>query len=859
MDRLSYFVQPGNRVDANEFYAHCLSLSRGIDYALANGDIPRRARELPGLMKQVFLLKNDEITQAAIMVMMVSVKNACEFGWFQPKESEELVTIAEEIAKVYRSLGSITTRPSSCNSAISSIMEKFYPNMKLGPIVVSIEAKPGYGASIVDFHITKNKHLKDDKLYLLVVQTDNIETSACLISPQQVSFLLNGSKVKYRTNVDMEAGPQMPTNVNGMLKYGTNLLQAVGQFNGHYVILITHMSVISMPEHPVLQDYFQPAVTSVDSDIIEGPSQISLNCPISFTRIKVPVKGHSCKHFQCFDFHNFINMNSSRPSWRCPHCNQSVCYTDIRLDRNMVEILKDVGENIAEVIVLANGSWKAVLEKDHDKGKMQTQAQNGEKEQRELQESTCSPSTVPNVCDLTKDDHLETMSSCEIADRKPFQAPVLSMFANQISTSSGMNSAGVNRNVIDQLDDDFWSGVYAACGGMSDTPTNGVSENPVLPDSVPLAFNQESGSRDNNPAINSAMHNQFSATNNLQMQMNYVNSLNEYGRSSSGPRHISRSPVAVQALPVQSPALGPQQNSVTNLNNSLLPSSSSATPHIPMSNPVSVDALNVILSDTERQQHFSRTPVNMPQVSGVNSPAFPQHPATQNRVTPVNTSAPTQLHNLYRPSSMLGDFRNPHLQQALNTRPPQPTRTSTPPMRSLNTQRSHIQPGGSQSQPGIFQTVRAAANSQQVRATANAQAARIMMPAQPAVRQGSSQVRNVQPAGATTHSHQARVMVAPQGLTGEQRANPVQSVSRTDELFSAPSEQNWLPTARMRGSLDLSQRYDDSIAQRIITPTQSGQSSRPPGPQPVRSTGVTPQLDVLIPNSRNAQNYSSSK
>lgn len=40
---------------------------------------------------------------------------------------------------------------------------------------------------------------------------------------------------------------------------------------------------------------------------------------------------------QCFDFHNFIDINSKKPSWRCPSCNQYVCYTDIRLDRNMVE------------------------------------------------------------------------------------------------------------------------------------------------------------------------------------------------------------------------------------------------------------------------------------------------------------------------------------------------------------------------------------------------------------------------------------------------------------------------------------------------------------------------------------------
>ncbi|RDY09749.1 E4 SUMO-protein ligase PIAL2, partial [Mucuna pruriens] len=872
-DRLTWLAQPGNRGEPSEFYNLCLSLSRGIDYALANGETPGKAQDLPVLVKQICQLKNDEFSQAAMMVLMISVKNACEIGWFQTKESEELVIIADEIRKIYSGAGSINAGPGSCSSAISTIMEKFYPIMKIGPTLASIDAKvvpcdlsiqvlfhvenilPGFGASALDFHITKREVLKD-KIYLLVAQTDNIETSACLISPQQVNFLLNGKGVVNRTNVQMDPGPQMPTNVTAMLKFGTNLLQAVGQFNGHYVVLVAYMSVTSLPEHPVLQHYIQPAITSVDSDsdIIEGASQISLNCPISFTRIKTPVKGRSCKHFQCFDFYNFINMNSKRPSWRCPHCNQ---YIFVLTETWLRQILKNVGENITEVIVLADGSWKAVLEKDHDVDKMQKKALNCEKEQTEPLESTCSPSTV----DLTNDDdRLEAMDSCEIVDRKPFQASGHSQFLTPNSTSLGMNSTGVNQNVSAQIEDDFWSGVCIG-RGRSDTPTVGISELPVLPDTVSPAFNQESAGRDNNPVVNSATHNQFPAPNNLQMQLNHMNSVNEYGRSSSVSRHFNRTPVAVQALPVQSQALGPQQNSITNLNNSLLPgNNSSATSHISLSNPASVDTFNAILSDTERQQHFSRPPRNLPQVSGVNPPAFQHHTSTQNRVQQINMSAPTQLQNPYRAGS-LSEMRNPHLQQALNSRPS--------PQLAMNPRPSPMQ--GLNSPPWLAAQVRA-------------------MAAAPA-RQGSSQARVVPTAGATTHGHQAMGMIATQparqsssvlvqnqssvgatsfatGLTGEQkRGNAAQSVSRPDELFSLQSEQNWVPTGRMRGSLDLSQRYDDSITQRIIAPSQqsvqSAQQSvqRSQGQQLVRRTSGLPQLDVLLANNRNANahNRSSSR
>ncbi|KAK7366722.1 hypothetical protein VNO80_08719 [Phaseolus coccineus] len=846
VERLAWLAQPGNRGDPKEFYNHCLSLSRGIDYALANGEIPGNAHELPLLVKQICQLKNDELSQAALMVLMISVKSACEIGWFQSKESEELLTIVDEIGKVYSNVGTINARPRQCSSEISTIMEKFYPNVKLGSILASIEVQPGYGASVVDFHITKSEFVKD-KIFLLVAQIDNIEISACLISPQQVNFLLNGKGVINRTNVQMDPGPQMPTDVTGMLKFGTNLLQAVGQFNGRYTVLVAYMSFTPLHEDPVLQDYLQPVVTSVDSDsdIIEGASQISLNCPISFTRINTPVKGRSCKHFQCFDFNNFISINSKRPSWRCPHCNQYVCYADIRLDRNMVEILKNVGESITEVIVLADGSWKAVMEKDHDVDKMQNKAPNYEKEQTEPQEYTCSPATV----DLTEDDdHLETMDCSEIVDRKPFQASVQSQFVAPNSTSLGMNSPGVNRNVAAQIDD-FLSGVYVA-RNRSDAPMVGTSELPVLLDTVSPAFNQESAGRDNNSAVNSAMRNQFSAPDNLQMQMNHMNSVNEYGRSSSVPRHITRTPVAVQALPVQSQALG--------LNNPLLSSNSSSS-HIYMPSSTTVDTLKAILSDTERQQRFSRSPMNLPQVSGVNSPAFRHNSATQNRVQVKNTSTPTQLQNQFR-SGSLSDFGNSHLQQALNPRPPRLPLNfrPPPPMRPSTTQWSHIQQGVSQS--GNLQ---AAGRS-----------------AAPAARQGISHARNLPPGGTTAHTQQARGLAAHQparrtpplvsvqnqssvagtpfatesfqGLTGDQkRGNTAQSVSRPDELFSTPSEQNWAPTGRMRGSLDLSQPYDESIAQRIITPTQT-QTSRPTPPQPLRRATGSTQQDVLIANNRNA-------
>ncbi|KAF5732634.1 putative RING/U-box superfamily protein [Tripterygium wilfordii] len=52
--------------------------------------------------------------------------------------------------------------------------------------------------------------------------------------------------------------------------------------SGHFIIVLAFMSNSSLPEAPVLEDYVLSGTPMTDSenDIIEGPSRISLMCPI---------------------------------------------------------------------------------------------------------------------------------------------------------------------------------------------------------------------------------------------------------------------------------------------------------------------------------------------------------------------------------------------------------------------------------------------------------------------------------------------------------------------------------------------------------------------------------------------------
>lgn len=223
--------------DQHEKFHHlCLALSRGIDYGLANNEVPSHASKLPPVLKMVCNRRDDFFLQAAIMVLMISVKNACKLGWFSAKDTDELLTLADEVASFF--VTKKDTNAEVCNflPTVSTVISRFYPRFKLGQVIASLEVEPGYGTHLVDFHITKDTIIsKDEKIYLFVAMKDNTETSSCIISPQKVNVLLNGNGVDHRNTVSMDHGPQLPTMVNRSLKYGINLLQVVGQFNGRYV------------------------------------------------------------------------------------------------------------------------------------------------------------------------------------------------------------------------------------------------------------------------------------------------------------------------------------------------------------------------------------------------------------------------------------------------------------------------------------------------------------------------------------------------------------------------------------------------------------------------------------------------
>ncbi|KAK9698532.1 hypothetical protein RND81_08G111100 [Saponaria officinalis] len=770
-EKLAMSAQNG---DPQKFFHLCLSLARGIDYGVANNESPAQASKLTPVLKQVCSRKREFYLQSAIMVLMISVKNACKLGWFSAKDTEDLLTLADEVGNYFCTRRDSSNETSDLMPMLSSVMSRYYPMYKLGHIITSFEVKPGYGTYLMDFHITKDLLItKDERIRLLVAMKDNVETSSCIISPQQVNILLNGRPVDKRTNVNMDPGPQIPTLVNQLLKYGSNLLQAVGQFSGNYIIVVAAMSTLQTSDLPAPQDYVQPdtILSGPDSEISEGPSRISLNCPISYRRIKIPAKGHLCKHYQCFDLSNFVEINAKRPSWRCPHCNQSAGFTDLRVDRMMVKVLQEAGENVSEVTIHADGSWNVASSCGKDDSHEKTTNKQGE---HEADESPGKSDGQCNVFDLTGDDcEMDTSDGHMLVDEKPVLHNLQSQ-SNYLNSASPSNPRSANESFQFPFSQAA-NGLNGAAnynirsealtdGGISGGLLGNPGITPVLTDAVSPSLNQQPNNfQGTNYPTSSIGLPQLSPSDNLQLQEALYRSI---------PRNVTRVSSAIQALPVQMPTPSSQQNVRPLMT---LPAASGSSVPFQMPRPSTQQVGSTFGASAERQRHLPQAHINAFNGSSMPTPSM-QHRATSQGVGMSGTNYNSRISQTSSQSHLMQSHQTlsqpPHMMRL-------PQILSQPPhlMRSSQLPRSHPQP--QVAAMGVGSNNNSPSSIQRVNLTSS-------QPSQ--VRQTPTLLHSQTHLSRTSSSLPLNSGVAPTAVT------------RTENLIDL-QQAEWRPSGRMRGAL----------------------------------------------------------
>ena len=108
-----------------------------------------------------------------------------------------------------------------------------------------------------------------------------------------------------------------------------------------------------------------PKANKVDDEVEELVSEISLRCPLSYTRIKIPAKGSECCHVPCFDLEAILSYALQCNMWVCPICSKPVAYKSLFVDPYVSDIIAKTSSTTIGVVLRPDGSWTS-LEDDVD-------------------------------------------------------------------------------------------------------------------------------------------------------------------------------------------------------------------------------------------------------------------------------------------------------------------------------------------------------------------------------------------------------------------------------------------------------------------------------------------------------------
>ncbi|KAG8093882.1 hypothetical protein GUJ93_ZPchr0012g20697, partial [Zizania palustris] len=779
----------------------------GIDYSLSSGDVPVVASEIPSILKKVYLTGKDQFLQSAVMVLMISCKNACSSKWFQPTDCTDILRMANEISGNFCTPFSQPDNDSTVIQIISTIMPRYYPQLKFERLITSLEAKVGYDVLMADFFINRNMP-RDEKINLIVVQKENLDSSSCITNPPHVSFLVNGKGVDKRTNVSMETGPQFPTDITKMLKYGANIIQAVGYFNANYIVAVAYLNKLVPFDAPNLNDYAQPvAADPPDSDILEGPSRVSLKCPISFRRIETPIKGRLCKHYQCFDYNNYMEMNLRKPTWRCPCCSTPSNFIDLRIDQKMAKILQEIRDDTTDVLVFADGSWKAVS--THD------EKSDGHASDIIQQNEDCMDTdvTLTNVVDLINEDDNgdELMRFASVSkDMKPLSNTqdlsvadyLLDLPISTVSQADNLYVASENNGHVNATSTSGQTSSLPSTGGLGSS-SSGILES-ILPREVlyPVITDAVSSSLDTSNPTQHVAHGTRPDIVWLQPPIDPSLGLDI---APPIPRNVRREPVAVQALPVPQQNPGPCRRVQPNIFNcSPIPQSSSTSTAYQAHQVTNADSAMAAMNTSVGS--LSRAP---------DSASLLQLQSTLQEIR--NTQ-----------NYLQGQFIGLTAQNFVGTRPP-PGNPGQAYGASPAQQHHHVD-----------RLLASNLLDQLGQAVPQASTAPLVMPTQPA--------SSTSAMGSHIHSHLFSAQRSPAMRTpptNSQVPSPVMpsipsatattttpstplTARSADGLPELPEDESWRPSGRMRGSLTGS-AYNVAIGRYLTSSGQQTRPSRPPG------------------------------
>lgn len=219
------------------------------------------------------------------------------------------------------------------------------------------------------------------KVFLVCAEVDlNAAStpSAAIEYPTPLEIHANG--VQLRENVKGikgKPGTARPANITKFINRtpATNVVEMVYAANAKYFLMYCYIAETRLSDEIALEvmknrhihlvstiDEIKKEYTNGDDDLVVATSSLSLKCPLTYSRMKLPSKSIYCQHIQCFDCLSFLQLQEQIPTWTCPICSRKMELDEIAVSDYYLDILLKVDDNVDSVTLNPDGSWSPNVE-----------------------------------------------------------------------------------------------------------------------------------------------------------------------------------------------------------------------------------------------------------------------------------------------------------------------------------------------------------------------------------------------------------------------------------------------------------------------------------------------------------------
>ncbi|CCF57522.1 hypothetical protein KAFR_0C05310 [Kazachstania africana CBS 2517] len=229
-----------------------------------------------------------------------------------------------------------------------------------------------------------------------------------------------------------------------------------------------------------------------DTDFITTSTVLSLQCPISYTKMKYPSKSRSCEHLQCFDALWYLHSQLQIPTWQCPVCQNSIPLESLTICEYVDEILNETSEDVEKVELSPDGSWVPIDEekKDHSDDDYPVKKEGTQEKLQSLPSTNFSShSEEPIVISLDSDEEEIEQAPEEAGSIENGSSTESTTYEVEGSTiASSVSAAGQEENDNSSVNsDEPLSTIRNPNGRIEPTDDSTFAPPPPLPPSMPLS------------------------------------------------------------------------------------------------------------------------------------------------------------------------------------------------------------------------------------------------------------------------------------------------------------------------------------------------------------------------------------